>query len=80
MKTPKRYKMSISLSAKEKEVLALYAAEQGVTRGVALRRIVKQELKAFLCNHATAPATPANQLDIFDSVQIDIFNNTSKTL
>lgn len=78
MKPPKKYKMSITLSPKEKEVLTLYAAEQGVSRPVALRRIVKRQLKEYLHNRSVAAATPANQLDIFDSVQIDIFNNTSK--
>lgn len=79
MKPPKKYKMSIALSPKEKEVLTLYAAEQGVSRPAALRRIVKRQLKEFLRNRNVVAASPANQLDIFDSVQIDIFNNTSKT-
>ena len=72
--------MSISLSAREKEVLSLYASELGLSRPIALRRMVKRQLKEFLHTRSMGAATPANQLDIFDSVQIDIFNNTSKTL
>lgn len=76
-KHPKKKKMSISLSEQEREMLSLYAAEMGVSRPVALRRIVKRQLNDYMHNKGTA--TPPNQLDIFDSVQIDIFNNTSKT-
>lgn len=75
---PKKKKISVSFSAKEVEVLSRYAAELGVTRPTALHRIVKHHLNDYLRNAITA--APANQLDIFDSVQIDIFNHTDKTL
>lgn len=79
-KMQKKHKMIISFSAKEREVLSLYASEMGVSRPVALRRIVKRQLREYLRNHNLVSDVPANQLDIFDSVQIDIFNNTSKTI
>ena len=74
----KRKKISISFSVKEVEVLNRYAADMGSSRAVALRRIVKSHLADYLRNALNA--APDNQLDIFDSVQIDIFNNTEKTL
>lgn len=69
--------MSISLSEREGEMLRLYADELGISRPAAMRRILKSYLGEYSKNRASV--IPQNQLDIFDSVQIDIFNNTSKT-
>lgn len=76
-KVQKKQKFSISLSPKEREMLTLYAEDQGISRPAALLRMVKRQLREYA--HSRGEIAPANQLDIFDSVQIDIFNNTSKT-
>lgn len=76
-KVQKKQKFSISLSPQEREMLTLYAIDQGISRPAALRRMVKQQLREYA--HSRGTISPTNQLDIFDSVQIDIFNNTSKT-
>lgn len=73
---PKPKKYTLTLSEPEVRRLTAYAAESGIERPVALHRIVSQALRAY-------EATPADrrdkrQLGLFDSVQIDIFNNTTK--
>ncbi len=76
-KVNKNKKVSFSLPQKEGELLRLYAQQQGISRPDAIRRILKQFLKEHV--QGELKSVPKNQLDIFDSVQIDIFNNTSKS-
>lgn len=79
MKTvAKNKKMSLAFSVRDGERLALYASDMGVSRPAALRRIVHQFLADYVKHRGET--APANQLDIFDSVQIDIFNNATKTV
>lgn len=73
---PRQKKYTLTLSEPEVRRLTAYAAESGIERPVALHRIVSQALRAY-------EAAPPNrrdkrQLGLFDSVQIDIFNNTTK--
>ena len=75
-KPQKKKKYSIALSKQESEVLSLYAEELGVGKLAAVRRIIREHLAGYVQNHPIRTST--NQLDIFDSVQIDIFNQTSK--
>lgn len=75
-KKPKKVKISVTLSEREGELLKLYAAEQGTSRPAALRRILRERLKDYV--QQLAKEGPKNQLGLFDSVQIDIFNNTSR--
>mgnify|MGYP006988828590 CR=1 FL=1 len=72
--------MVVGLSPRDVETLSRFAHEMGISRPVALRRIVKKHLAEYRRLFVSADPTPENQLDIFDSVQIDIFNNTSKTI
>lgn len=70
----KRY--TVVLSETEVRRLTLYAQQCGVQRPVALHRIVAQTLRSL--------ATPdrhcdCNQLGLFDTLQIDIFNNAAPT-
>ena len=76
-KAKKTKKISITLPEREGEVLKVYAKELGITRPAAVKRIVRETLKQY--KTAAAKAEPKNQLGLFDSLQVDIFNNTSKT-
>ncbi len=69
-------KYTLTLSEVEVRRLSAYAAAGGMERPVALHRIVSQVLREY----AAAPATchDKRQLGLFDTVQIDIFNNTTK--
>ena len=71
---PKKYILTLS----EREVLRLdaYAANSGIDRPTALHRLVKQSLRQL--SAAPIDSRDANQLGLFDTLQIDIFNNTSK--
>lgn len=73
---PKTKKYTLTLSECEVRRLTAYAAQAGVERPVALHRIVSQGLRQF----GTSGPEPDDerQLRLFDSVQIDIFNNTAK--
>lgn len=72
----KRKRFSVSLSEKEGEMLQRYAKANGISRTIAIRHILRETLKDY--DHAVATQQPSNQLGLFDSIQIDIFNNTSK--
>ncbi|MBR4774344.1 MAG: hypothetical protein IK010_07945 [Bacteroidales bacterium] len=73
---PKPKKYTLTLSEPEVRRLTAYAAESGIERPVALHRIVSQALRAY--EAAPADRRDKRQLGLFDSVQIDIFNNTTK--
>lgn len=75
-KQPKTKKYTLTLSEPEVRRLTAYAEASGVERPVALHRIVSQMLREY----SQAPATRQDkrQLGLFDTLQIDIFNNTNK--
>ena len=73
---PKPKKYTLTLSEPEVRRLTAYAAESGIERPVALHRIVSQALRAY--EAAPPDRHDKRQLGLFDSVQIDIFNNTTK--
>lgn len=74
-KKPKLKKYTLTLSEREALRLGRYADAVGVSRPLALQRLMKQALREV----ADLPAEKenANQLGLFDTLQIDIFNNTS---
>ena len=76
IKKPKTRKYTLTLSEAEVRRLTAYAESSGMERPAALHRIVSQVLRQY----AQAPAKQSDkrQLGLFDSVQIDIFNNTHK--
>lgn len=76
-KSNKAKRISISLSEREGELLARYAKETGTTRPAAVRRFVHECLRQY--KSLSRSSEPENQLGLFDSLQIDIFNITSKT-
>ena len=59
-------------------MLKLYAKEFHVSCPEAVRRIVREALKQY--KSVSSKAEPLNQLGLFDTVQVDIFNNTSKSI
>ena len=76
VKKPKQKKYTLTLSEAEVRRLTAYAEDSGVDRPVALHRIVSGALREY----GTSPAAHQDkrQLGLFDSVQIDIFNNAVK--
>ncbi len=74
-KRARRY--TIALSECEVRRLTRYADASGIDRPTALHRLLSQSLRnAVTDNNANNP--DPGQLGLFDSVQIDIFNNTHK--
>ena len=70
----KRY--TLTLSECEMRRLTQYAAAVDMDRPAALKRLVSKSLREV---EVTAKEkTAANQLGLFDSLQVDIFNNTTK--
>ncbi len=70
-------KVTFSLSERDSRILLAEAQRRGVRFSLAARQLLHAQLQQLA--HATEDAVANNQLNIFDSVQIDIFNNTSKT-
>ena len=68
--------ISITLPEREGEMLKRFAQQNGTTRPAAVRRMVIDALKQYKV--AASKAEPQNQLGLFDTLQVDIFNNTSK--
>ncbi len=77
-KVKKAKKISITLPQREGEVLKLYAKEFHVSCPEAVRRMVREALKQY--KSVSSKSEPLNQLGLFDTVQVDIFNNTSKSI
>ena len=78
---PKKKKIIITLPEREGEMLKAYAKHNGTTCPAAVHRMVRQTLRQFKAEVAKqGKAEPQNQLNIFDSIQVDIFNNTSKVI
>ena len=77
--TPQRAKKyTVTLSECEMRRLTVYAASSGVDRPTALARLVRQALRDAASGIQVGSERDINQLGLFDSVQIDIFNNTTK--
>ncbi len=79
MKKPKRPKVkryTVSLTELDVQRLSAYADSSGIDRPTALHRLLKQSLR----ENAAAPLCKVDkkQLGLFDTLQIDIFNNTHK--
>ena len=72
-----RRKVILSLSVRDYEKLTLLAQRQQVSRPLLARRMVRAQLAVAAIE--AKPEAARNQLGLFDSVQIDIFEGTSKT-
>lgn len=71
----KRY--VVALSECDMRRLTVYAAQCGVDRPTALGRLVRQSLRDVAAG-VKADNVDEKQLGLFDTLQIDIFNNTTK--
>lgn len=80
MKPPKKHKprrYTVTLTDLDVRRLTAYADSSGIDRPTALHRLLKQSLRE---NAAALPCKiDKKQLGLFDTLQIDIFNNTHKT-
>ena len=74
---PKMKRYVVALHECEWSRLTVYAAQCGIDRPTALGRLLRQSLRE-VAKGVRADDTDDNQLRLFDSVQIDIFNNTAK--
>lgn len=70
-------KLAITLSDRDMSALQRYAAEKGVTKVVAVKRMVKNYLMDFE-KMSSSDASDVNQIGLFDSMQTDIFGNLTK--
>lgn len=73
-------KYTVTLSECEMRRLTVYAATSGIDRPTALARLVRQSLRDVAAGISAESERDLNQLGLFDSVQIDIFNNTTKVV
>lgn len=78
--THRTKKYTVTLSECEMRRLTVYADKSGVDRPTALARLVRQSLRDAAAGIAIESERDINQLGLFDSVQIDIFNNTTKVV
>lgn len=74
----KNKKLNITLSPREAEMLGLFARENGTTRPAAIRRILREHLRDYASRRPQSCAD--NQLGLFDTLQIDIFDRTSRVV
>lgn len=71
---------TVTLSESEVRRLTRYADAAGTDRPTALHRLLSQSLREATNGLAAAERHDENQLGLFDSVQLDIFNNTHKVV
>lgn len=73
----KSKKLAITLSGRDVAILQRYASDNGVTKAVAIKRMVRQFLADFEQRNPM-PEVDDNQIGLFDSMQTDIFGNLTK--
>ena len=78
VKKPRVKRYTVALSEREVRRLTLYAEAEGTDRPTALHRLVALSLRSAVEEIPQGGRVAVNQLGLFDSVQIDIFNNTHK--
>lgn len=75
--TKKAKKITVTLSYTDYERISALAKTQRVSRPLLAKRLLRAQLSALAVSSTKKEAK--NQLGLFDSMQLDIFNNTSKT-
>ena len=70
-------KITVTLSYTDYERISALAKTQRVSRPLLAKRLLRAQLSALAVSSTKKEAK--NQLGLFDSMQLDIFNNTSKT-
>lgn len=73
----KAKKIIVTLSVTDFDKITALAKSQHTSRPIAARRLIKSQLLTMAFEKQARNAR--NQLGLFDSMQIDIFNGTSKT-
>lgn len=73
----KTKKVVLSMSMRDFEKLSAYAKSSKASRPLAAKRLIRAQLATLAVG--TKPKEAENQLGLFDSMQLDIFNGTSKT-
>ncbi|MBR3960537.1 MAG: hypothetical protein IKJ81_10925 [Bacteroidales bacterium] len=76
--TKKAKKVIVTLSARDYDKLTLLAQKQNVSRPLVAKRLLRAQLSTLALEKQQKQSE--NQLGLFDSMQIDIFNGTSKTV
>lgn len=76
--TKKAKKVIVTLSARDYDKLTLLAQKQNVSRPLVAKRLLRAQLSTLVLEKQQKQSE--NQLGLFDSMQIDIFNGTSKTV
>lgn len=76
--TKKAKKVIVTLSARDYDKLTLLAQKQNVSRPLVAKRLLRAQLSTLALEKQQKQLE--NQLGLFDSMQIDIFNGTSKTV
>lgn len=79
-KTPKPKRYTLALSHRELKRLSAYAAAIGIGRPAALAKLMKKALREAASSIKGKEEPAPNQLGLFDSLQMDIFNNSSKVI
>ena len=74
----KAKKIVVTLSERDFEKLSSYAKSQGKSRSIIAKRMLKTEIASLAVEKQKQASK--NQLGLFDSMQIDIFNGVSKTV
>lgn len=77
-KKVKNKRLTFVLSPRYFRLLERYADENKMGKADAIRSILKSALRSFEKEHPLCEEDE-NQLNIFDSLQFDIFQNLSKT-
>ena len=76
--TKQAKKVIVTLSARDYDKLTLLAQKQNVSRPLVAKRLLRAQLSTLALEKQQKQSE--NQLGLFDSMQIDIFNGTSKTV
>lgn len=76
--TKKAKKVIVTLSSRDYDKLTLLAQKQNVSRPLVAKRLLRAQLSTLALEKQQKQSE--NQLGLFDSMQIDIFNGTSKTV
>ena len=75
-KKPRVKRYIVALSENELRRLTRYAAQCDVDRPTALHRMISQSLRNAVADLPQKTAAAPNQLGLFDSLQLNIFDNT----
>ena len=76
-KAQKGKRLAVTLSERDIAALQRFASDNGLTKAIAVRRIVKRFLAEY-DKDRVIEVVAENQIGLFDSMQTDIFGNLTK--